>query len=113
VSGRREPLIRNETNGFIGSADLSPDGKKLALTWNGRPRGGLWLANENGSGQTPILPLTNQSEFNPIAIGWAPDGTAVIAYAGRRAVSRGPSVAFGETITAARVVRVPVSGGTR
>ena len=111
VSSRREPLMKNDTNGFISSADPSPDGKQLVLTWTGRRRGGLWLVNEDGSGERLILQLPNQSEFNPFAIGWSPDGSAVIAYEGRRAVSRGPSVPFGETITAGKVMRVPVRGG--
>ena len=111
VTGQRELLLKGGSPGFVSSADYSPDGKHLALTWTGRPDGGLWLVRDDGLGERLIQPLPNQAEFNPLAIGWSPDGTAVIAYAGRRAAARGASVPFGETITAGRVLRVPASGG--
>ena len=111
VTGRRELLLKGPSEGFVSSADLSPDGKQFVLTWTGRPQGGLWLVNEDGQQQRMIHELSNQSEFNPFAIGWSPDGTEVIAYEGRRAGSRGSSVMFGETITAAKVVKLTTRGG--
>jgi hypothetical protein len=58
-----------------------------------------------------ILHVPQQSESNPFPIGWSSDGRSIYAYDGRRAAARGLSVAFGETVTAARIVRIPVDGG--
>jgi Tol biopolymer transport system component/DNA-binding winged helix-turn-helix (wHTH) protein len=111
LTGQTEVLLKGNSVGIVSSADASPDGKQLVLTWTGRPQGGLWLVNEDGEGARLLHELTNQSAFNPFAIGWSPDGTEVIAYDGRRAVSRGSSVIFGETITAAKILKLSASGG--
>lgn len=111
VTGQRELLLKGLPRGFVSSADYSPDGRQFALTWTGRPDGGLWVVNDGGRGEHLIQRLSNQSEFNPFPIGWSPDGTAVIAYDGRRASARGSTVPFGETSTAGKVMRVPANGG--
>jgi Tol biopolymer transport system component len=50
-------------------------------------------------------------DSSPIPIGWSADGTSIYAVDGKRAADRGLSVSFRETITDAKILRVPLNGG--
>jgi Tol biopolymer transport system component/DNA-binding winged helix-turn-helix (wHTH) protein len=101
---------KNGTLGFVASPEYSPDGRRIAF-YSSRPPLGLWTSDAHGANAKSILHTPQQSESNPFPIGWSSDGRFVYAYDGRRAAARGQSVAFGETITAARILRIPVDGG--
>jgi Tol biopolymer transport system component/DNA-binding winged helix-turn-helix (wHTH) protein len=104
-------LIRNSSVGWTLFAAFSPDGKTIALGWNRPPDTGIWIVNGDGSGERLIHRAVNPSDSNPLPIGWSPDGTAIYAIDGIRAASRGVSVSTGETLTKAKVLRIPVNGG--
>ena len=44
-------------------------------------------------------------------IGWSPDGRFIIAVDGKRAAYRGVTVSFEETLTDAKILRLPRNGG--
>jgi Tol biopolymer transport system component/DNA-binding winged helix-turn-helix (wHTH) protein len=103
-------LIKDSSVGWAGYAAYSPDGRKVAVSWNRRPARGLWMIDCETSLETLIhKPLDPDS--NPFPIGWSLDGTFIYAVDGKRAADRGVSVSFRETITDARILRVPVNGG--
>jgi Tol biopolymer transport system component len=103
-------LWKDGSLGVVASPEYSPDGRQIAFYWSRAPRG-LWTSDAHGKNAKPLLHLPNQSEFNPQPIGWSADGRSIYACDGRRSAARGLSVAFGETITAARIVRIPLAGG--
>jgi Tol biopolymer transport system component/DNA-binding winged helix-turn-helix (wHTH) protein len=103
-------LWRDGDRGFVASPEYSPDGRQIAFYWSRAPLG-LWTSDAQGANAKSILHVPQQSESNPFPIGWSSDGRSIYAYDGRRAAARGLSVAFGETVTAARIVRIPVDGG--
>jgi hypothetical protein len=47
----------------------------------------------------------------PFPIGWSPDGRFIIAVDGKRAAYRGITASFEETLTEAKILRVPATGG--
>jgi Tol biopolymer transport system component/DNA-binding winged helix-turn-helix (wHTH) protein len=110
--GRQERLLIDDASvGWSASAEYSPDGRKIAVSWNRRPNPGLWLIDADTSRETLVHGVRDPSETMPFPIGWSPDGRFIIAVRGKRAAYRGITAAFEETITDARVVRVPVRGG--
>jgi Tol biopolymer transport system component len=106
-----EPLLEEGSLGFVSSAEYSPDGTRILLYASGPSRPGLWVTNRQGSEKTLVQPASAPSDSNPLPIGWSADGTAIYAYDGKRAASRGLSVLFRETVTAARILKVPFNGG--
>ena len=70
------------------------------------------VTNHHGAERTSIHAVSSPSEPIPLPIGWSPDGTAVYAYNGQRAAARGLSVMFRETVTAATIMKLPLSGGS-
>ena len=112
AQGRQERLlIKDGSVGWNASAEYSPDGKKIAVSWNRRPIRGVWLIDRADSRETLIYGARNPSDRVPFPIGWSPDGRFILAFDGKRAAYRGITVPFEETITDAKIVRVPVNGG--
>jgi Tol biopolymer transport system component/DNA-binding winged helix-turn-helix (wHTH) protein len=105
-------LIKDGSVGWYGSAEYSPDGKKIAVSWNRRPVRGVWLIDAEDSRETLVLGARRPSDPYPYPIGWSPDGKFILAYEGKRAAYRGITASFEETLTAARILRVPVAGGS-
>jgi Tol biopolymer transport system component/DNA-binding winged helix-turn-helix (wHTH) protein len=105
-------LIKDSAVGWAAFAEYSPDGKRIAVSWNRRPKRGLWVIDSETSRETLVHEAPNPSESNPLPIGWSQDATSIYAIDGKRAAARGLSVSFGETLTAARILNVPVNGGT-
>jgi Tol biopolymer transport system component/DNA-binding winged helix-turn-helix (wHTH) protein len=99
-------LIKDSSVGWLGSPAYSPDGKKIAVSWNRRPIRGVWLVDSEDSSETLIHGASKPSDSYPFPIGWSPDGTSIYGFEGKRAAYRGISVPFEETITEARIVRV-------
>jgi Tol biopolymer transport system component/DNA-binding winged helix-turn-helix (wHTH) protein len=104
-------LIKDASVGWNASAEYSPDGKKIAVSWNRRPTRGVWLIDAEDSRETLVYGARRPSDPVPVPIGWSPDGKFILAYDGKRAAYRGITASFEETITDARIFRVPVKGG--
>ena len=112
---RERLLIKDSSVGWMGSLAYSPDGKKIAVSWNrrlgGRYTPSLWTVDSDGSGETLIY-QPSDPDSGPMIIGWAGDGKSVYAFDGKRAANRGVAVSLGETVTDVRILRVPLNGGT-
>ena len=104
-------LIKDGSVGWNASAEYSPDGKKIAVSWNRRPIRGVWLIDPADSRETLVYGARDPSDSVPFPIGWSPDGRFILAFDGKRAAHRGVTVPFEETITDAKILRVPVNGG--
>jgi Tol biopolymer transport system component len=105
-------LIKDSSVGWNGAAEYSPDGKKIAVSWNRRPTRGVWLIDTEDSHETLVYGARHPSDSMPLPIGFSPDGAFIIAIDGKRAAYRGITASFEETMTEARILRVPVDGGT-
>jgi Tol biopolymer transport system component/DNA-binding winged helix-turn-helix (wHTH) protein len=104
-------LIKDSSVGWNMSAEYSPDGKKIAVSGNRPPIRGVWLIDTKDSRETLVHAARHPSQSAPLPIGWSPDGRFIIAADGKRAAYRGITASFEETITEAKVLRVPVNGG--
>lgn len=104
-------LIKDASVGWSSMAEYSPDGKRIAVSWNRRPTRGVWLIDSEDSRETLVLGQRVPSDPSPWPIGWSPDGQFILGYEGKRAAYRGITASFEETITEARIFRVPVKGG--
>jgi Tol biopolymer transport system component/DNA-binding winged helix-turn-helix (wHTH) protein len=110
---RERLLIRDSSVGWAASPEYSPDGRQIAVGWNRRPMPGLWLIDADDSRERPIYEAREPSQSTGGSpIGWSPDGRFVITVEGKRAAYRGVTATFEETLTEARILRVPVGGGT-
>jgi hypothetical protein len=103
-------LIPDDSVGWGASAEYSPDGANLAVSWNRRPTPGVWRIASDGSRETLIHGGPPANGGLPFPIGWSPDGRDIIAFDGRRAAYRGVTASFEETVTQARILRIPVDG---
>jgi Tol biopolymer transport system component len=105
-------LIKDSSVGWTGFAEYSPDGKTIALSWNRRPQRGLWSIDSQDTRETLVYGTADPSSPEPFPIGWSTDGRFIIAMDGKRAAYRGITASFEETLTEAKILRVPVRGGT-
>jgi Tol biopolymer transport system component/DNA-binding winged helix-turn-helix (wHTH) protein len=104
-------LIKDSSVGWNAWAEYSPDGKKIAVSWNRRPIPGLWLIESEDSRERLVYSARHPFQSNPLPIGWSPDGRFIIAVDGKRAAYRGVTASFEETVTEAKILRVAVEGG--
>ena len=104
-------LIKDGSVGWNAGAEYSPDGKRIAVSWNRQPIRGVWLIDPADSRETLVYGARRPSDTVPTPIGWSPDGRFILATDGKRAAYRGVTASFEETITEAKILRVPVSGG--
>jgi serine/threonine-protein kinase len=66
-----EPLVANDTVGWVGFPHVSPDGERVAFLWNRRTQRGTWVASLRDASQALMYP----GRFDPV--GWAANGQAV------------------------------------
>jgi Tol biopolymer transport system component len=109
-SRQERRLIDDSSVGWSGSAEYSPDGKEIAVWWNRRPMPGIWLIDTQSSRETLVYGPTPPTESMLIPIGWSPDGRDIISVDGKRAAYRGVTASFEETLTEARILRLPRNG---
>ncbi len=104
-------LVKDPSVGWVSSSAYSPDGKKLAVSWNRKPSRGLWVIDSLDSSETLVRGVSNPSENALMPIGWSLDGRFIYAWDGKRAAYRGISVPFELTVTDARIFKVSVADG--
>lgn len=66
-----EPLVANDTVGWLFAPVPSPDGQRIAVFWNRRDHRGAYLLSPRDSSQTPIGPA------NSWPLGWSADGKSL------------------------------------
>ncbi len=72
ASGAESWLLPEGEKGWIFSARPGPDGERVAVFWNRRPEGGVWLLSLRDSSRV----LLAEGRVDPI--GWSPDGRSVL-----------------------------------
>ena len=102
-------LMGDGSNVIVSRPEYSPDGQRIVLFSSRRPRG-LWILDSEGIEAMPFHAEDPRFTSNSLPLGWSADGRAVYVYDGKRAAARGLSAPYGETITAARIDRVPLTG---
>ena len=105
-TGKGRPFITDSSVGWIFSPVYSPDRRKIAVFWNHPPSRGIWVIDTQGH-ETPVF-MT--SAFTR-PVGWSADGSAIYAVAGKNAANRDLTANLGETVTDAKILLVPLSGG--
>jgi Tol biopolymer transport system component len=110
---RQERLLFKDGSVGLGAGgvEYSPDGKKIAVSWNRRPIPGLYLIDSEDSRETLVYGVQRPLQSMPFPIGWSPDGRFIIAVDGKRAAYRGITASFEETLTEAKILRVAATGG--
>ena len=103
-------LRRGGSPAFLSRPEYSPDGRRI-LVFSSQQPSGLWILDRQGLDAIPFRAEEPNSTSSPVPLGWSADGRAIYGYAGKRVAARGLSVPFGETITAARIERIPLNGG--
>jgi len=99
-------LVKDSLVGWISSPIHSRDGRRVAAQWNRPPSRGLWVIDTTDGRETPVY----ETSASVVPLGWSVDGRSIYALEGKPLNFRGLTAAFGETLTNARVVRVPVNG---
>ena len=67
------PQALTSTPGFYEVSDWSPDGSKLAITWEQNENSDIWIINSDGTGLTQLTTSTNR-DFWPC---WSPEGAKI------------------------------------
>jgi Tol biopolymer transport system component/DNA-binding winged helix-turn-helix (wHTH) protein len=101
------PLAADSSVGWIFSPASSPDGTKLAVMWSRRPSHGVWVIDNRNHHERFVYP---SGEQDIVPIGWSEDGSAIYALAGKYLELRGNTLPLGETLTDARIMRIPLQG---
>jgi Tol biopolymer transport system component/DNA-binding winged helix-turn-helix (wHTH) protein len=110
-------LVRDSAVGWIFAPVYSPDGEKIAASWN-RPRAqppgrGIYVIDVKDRRERIVFktsaPGAAGDSVRPI--GWSSDSRWIYVLDGKVLNLRGPESPGGETITAARILRVSVTGG--
>jgi Tol biopolymer transport system component/DNA-binding winged helix-turn-helix (wHTH) protein len=101
-------FIRDASVGWAFSPAYSPDGTKVAVSWARRPTRGIWVIDTTNQVETLIYEGTAPWT---IPIGWSADGGAIYALEAKNLTyARGMAPPLGETLTDARIARIPFRG---
>ena len=109
---QQRPLIKNSTVGWVAAPAYSPDGSRIAVSWNRQPDRGLWTIDATERRETLVRAFTGPGDPWPWPIGWSPDGAFVYGFDGKRAAYRGVLVPMELTMTDVRILRIRISGGS-
>jgi Tol biopolymer transport system component/DNA-binding winged helix-turn-helix (wHTH) protein len=102
-------LAGKDPPGWLFSPAYSPDGQRVAVMWNRRPNRGIWTIELADRAATPIYETEAGASW---PIGWSADGRHVYVLEGMNAAYRSSVLPFvGETMTHAKILKVPVGGG--
>ncbi len=93
ATGEQRPLLRDEGRGWNFYPEYSPDGTRVAITWNRPPQPALWLITREPYSER----MVNEEPLSPI--GWSSDGRWIYVIQG---------FPFGSFVG-----RVPATGGDR
>ena len=74
------------------------------MFWNRPPNRGVWVIESRGRHERMVYP---SRALSTTPIGWSADGHAIYVVEGKPSTFRGRA----ETMTNARIVRVPLNGG--
>jgi Tol biopolymer transport system component len=109
----RGALVADSSVGWATFASHSPDGKRIAISWNRRPDRGVWVVDteRDSARERLVYPAPEPMQSDPVPIGWSADSRYLYALDGQRAAYRGASVPYELTIANARVLRIPLAGG--
>lgn len=105
---KERPFVKDSSVGWVFSPVYSPDGRKIAVQWNRRPNRGIWIIDTQDRHET-LLYRTSAATTMPI--GWSGDGSSIYAVEGKNSTYRGLTAPLGETVTDAKILRVPLNGG--
>jgi len=72
-------LVAADAPGWMFSAQASPDGGRIAVNWNRKDRGGVWIVSLDGGAAHPIY--SGWAE----PVGWSADGASVLVETDRGA----------------------------
>jgi Tol biopolymer transport system component/tRNA A-37 threonylcarbamoyl transferase component Bud32 len=84
ATGDGEPLVANDSMGWLFSPTPSPDGQRIAVFWNRRDHRGVYLLSLRDSSQTPMGPP------NSYPLGWSADGRYLYVETERHQIHRLP-----------------------
>jgi Tol biopolymer transport system component len=102
-------LVPEGSPGFLFTPVYSPDATTVAVSWARPPAPGIWIIDiADGSARHVYRPAAS---FYARPIGWSRDGSWIYAVEGRNGPFRGATSLVGETMTDAKIVRLPASGG--
>jgi Tol biopolymer transport system component len=71
ASGAEQPLVKNDSVGWMFTPIPSPDGKNVAVFWNRKPQRGTFLISLEDTSQVPTGPPGGWP------LGWSPQATAL------------------------------------
>jgi len=83
-TGEEKPLVQNESVGWIFDPKYSPDGKKVAVSWNRPPQTGLWVISLIDNSETPLY---DSHGSHCRSAGWSRDGSSICVYLGNNMLS--------------------------
>ena len=106
-TGVEKPFVSNATVGWMFSPASSPDGHKIAVTWNRPPARGIWIVDVLNHQQRLVYAAADSTV---LPIGWSEDGRAIYAVEGKTSAIRGRMTPLGETMTNARILMIPANG---
>ncbi len=106
VSSEEQLVTRNGSVGWMFSPAYSPDGRRIAVSWNRKPDRGIWIVDAHDQTET----FVRKAAAGTMVLGWSTDGRTIFIVDGKNASTRGPILPIGETISDATILEVPVNG---
>ena len=85
----------------------SPGGREVAVVWNRESGSGIWTIDMSNRHEQLVYPTASFAK----PIGWSSDADSIYVLKGKKSNVRGVTTPGGETVTEAKVLRVPVNGG--
>jgi Tol biopolymer transport system component len=100
-------LLDDGSAGWVFSPVFSPDGRKVAVRGNRPPNRGIFVIDAKERREE--LLYASREDVTPV--GWSADAQFIYVLKSKNLNFRGPTAPDSETITEAKILRVPVDGG--